>query len=192
MAEGKEAAARVGGAPPSRAAAVEPHEATEPRATAAEPCAAAAAVAAVEPRAAAVEAARRCPRPITPCHGNQQQQQMARAHVGAPVVCASGRRCRARGGKCTWECALVMCTVSWLCGFGVLYVVLYCKLSRGGSMMLNCALKICPRRAFGKRPPAPRKPKGEPGRSRGFSWQRYHQFAIFLYSSPWRSRTAAW
>ena len=31
-------------------------------------------------------------------------------------------------------------------------------------MMMNYAVKKRPRRAFGKRPPAPRKPKGKPGR----------------------------
>ena len=31
-------------------------------------------------------------------------------------------------------------------------------------MMMNYAMKTRPRRAFGKRPPAPRKPKGKPGR----------------------------
>ena len=31
-------------------------------------------------------------------------------------------------------------------------------------MMMNYAIKNRPRRAFGKRPPAPRKPKGKPGR----------------------------
>jgi hypothetical protein len=31
-------------------------------------------------------------------------------------------------------------------------------------MMMNYAVKTRPRRAFGKRPPAPRKPKGKPGR----------------------------
>ena len=31
-------------------------------------------------------------------------------------------------------------------------------------MVVNCTIKKRPRRAFGKRPPAPRKPKGKPGR----------------------------
>ena len=30
-------------------------------------------------------------------------------------------------------------------------------------MVVNCTIKTRPRRAFGKRPPAPRKPEGKPG-----------------------------
>ena len=38
-------------------------------------------------------------------------------------------------------------------------------------MMMNYAIKTRPRRSFGKRPPAPRKPKGKPGRPGGHSWR---------------------
>ena len=73
--------------------------------------------------------------------------------------------------------------------------------------MVNCTIKARPRRAFGKRPPAPTKPKGEPGRpfvgARGggrgggpiydypiyyYSIHHHHLLLFIILGSSWKRR----